>query len=55
MKIVGIGGIIGMLVGISAAEWIGSPNDAAYYSVVVLIALLGSIIAKLCVGGSGPS
>lgn len=50
MKLLGIGGLLGLLVGIAAAEWLGSQNDAAYYSVIIFFALLGSVISKFVLG-----
>ena len=30
MKMLGLGGLIGLVVGIGVAEWLGNPNDTAY-------------------------
>jgi hypothetical protein len=52
VKILGLGGLLGLLVGIAVAEWLGNQNDAAYYSVVIFIALLGTAIGKFLFGKS---
>lgn len=55
MKTLPIGGLVGLLVGIAVAEWLGTPNDAAYYSVLAFGAIVGSVLAKLLFGkGSSP-
>ncbi|MEL6566408.1 MAG: hypothetical protein AAGK30_04490 [Pseudomonadota bacterium] len=55
MKMLGLGGLIGLVVGIGVAEWLGNPNDTAYYSVVVFGALVGAAIARAVAGKAGAS
>lgn len=55
MKMLGLGGLIGLVVGIGVAEWLGNPNDTAYYSVVVFGALVGAAIARAVAGNAGAS
>lgn len=45
MKIVGIGGLLGVLLGVGIAEWLDNENNAAYYSVVAFVGILGSAIS----------
>lgn len=47
MKIVGIGGLLGIFIGVGIAEWLGNENNAAYYSVVVFGGIVGSVISAL--------
>lgn len=55
MKMLGLGGLIGLVVGTGVAEWLGNPNDTAYYSVVVFGALVGAAIARAVAGKAGAS
>lgn len=55
MKIIGIGGLLGLIAGIGAAEWLANESNAAYYSVVTFGALVGSAISKFFFGKADTS
>ena len=46
MRNIGIGGLIGLIVGIGIAEWLGNENDAAYISVITFGVFIGAIFGK---------
>lgn len=52
---IGISGVIGLIVGVVVAEWLGNPNDAAYYAVVAFGIVVGAAIGKLIAGRSSSS
>ena len=45
-KRLGLGGLVGLGIGIAAAEWLGNENDGAYYAVVGFFAGGGAVIGK---------
>lgn len=47
MKIVGIGGLLGILVGIGVAEWVGNASDTSYYSIVTFAGIVGTVLSTI--------
>jgi uncharacterized protein YacL len=40
----GIGSLIGLIIGVLVANWIDSPNNTAYYSIVAFFIAAGTIV-----------